>query len=110
MSSNSRACFWCTCSEHVLFSDILKALLKISKKCLDKISTEANGIFALIPPNKYMPIKLKKRKNKALFLIGGNGSGYKIKKKDINFKKLPVPPSGKRIKNVEVVIKLEKVK
>ncbi len=33
-----------------------------------------------------------------------------IKKKDINFKKLPVPPSGKRIKNVEVVIKLEKVK
>ena len=33
-----------------------------------------------------------------------------IKKKDINFKKLPVPPSGKRIKNVEVVIKLENVK
>ena len=31
-------------------------------------------------------------------------------KKDINFKKLPVPPSGKRIKNVEVVIKLEKRK
>ena len=33
-----------------------------------------------------------------------------LKKKDINFKKLPVPPSGKRIKNVEVVIKLENVK
>ena len=33
-----------------------------------------------------------------------------IKKKDLNFKKLPVPPSGKRIKNVEVVIKLEKIK
>ena len=33
-----------------------------------------------------------------------------IKKKDVNFKKLPVPPSGKRIKNVEVVIKLENVK
>ena len=33
-----------------------------------------------------------------------------IKKKNINFKKLPVPPSGKRIKNVEVVIKLENVK
>ncbi len=33
-----------------------------------------------------------------------------IKKKDINIKKLPVPPSGKRIKNVEVVIKLENVK
>ena len=33
-----------------------------------------------------------------------------IKKKNINFKKLPLPPSGKRIKNVEVVIKLENVK
>ena len=33
-----------------------------------------------------------------------------IKKKDINFKKLPVPPTGKRIKNVEVVIKLEDIK
>lgn len=55
-----------------------------SANIVDQISTEANGIFALIPPNKYMPIKLKKRKNKALFLIGGNGSGYKIKKKDIN--------------------------
>ena len=39
-----------------------------------------------------------------------SGKLIDIKKKDINFKKLPVPPSGKRIKNVEVVIKLENIK
>ena len=39
-----------------------------------------------------------------------SGKLIDIKRKDINFKKLPVPPSGKRIKNVEVVIRVRKRK
>ena len=32
-----------------------------------------------------------------------------IKNKEIHFKKIPTPPIGKKIKNVEVVIKLENI-
>ena len=38
-----------------------------------------------------------------------NGKLIDIKNKEIDFKKIPTPPSGKRIKNVEVVIKLEDI-
>ena len=41
------------------------------------------NIETILPPNKFNPFKHIRKKNKVLFLIGGNGSGYKYKKKDI---------------------------
>ena len=38
-----------------------------------------------------------------------NGKLIDIKNKEIHFKKIPTPPVGKKIKNVEVVIKLEDI-
>ena len=38
-----------------------------------------------------------------------NGRLIDIKNKEIHFKKIPTPPIGKKIKNVEVVIKLEDI-
>ena len=38
-----------------------------------------------------------------------NGKLIDIKNKEIHFKKIPTPPIGKKIKNVEVVIKLEDI-
>ena len=38
-----------------------------------------------------------------------NGKLIDIKNKEIHFKKIPTPPIGKKIKNVEVVIKLENI-
>ena len=38
-----------------------------------------------------------------------NGKLIDIKNKEIHFKKIPAPPKGKKIKNVEVVIKLENI-
>ena len=38
-----------------------------------------------------------------------NGKLIDIKNKEIDFKKIPTPPTGKKIKNVEVVIKLENI-
>ena len=38
-----------------------------------------------------------------------NGKLIDIKNKEIHFKKIPAPPIGKKIKNVEVVIKLEDI-
>ena len=49
---------------------------------IDK-TNDPSAIHTLIPPNKFKPLKYFKKKNRVLFLIGGNGSGYKIKKRDI---------------------------
>ena len=43
---------------------------------------KTNIIKTILPPNRFSPTKNKRNKNRVLFLIGGNGSGYKYKKKD----------------------------
>ena len=47
-----------------------------------KIKKNSNSIHTILPPNRFNPLNHAKNKNKVLFLIGGNGSGYKYKKKD----------------------------
>ncbi|MFL2730471.1 MAG: ELM1/GtrOC1 family putative glycosyltransferase [Gammaproteobacteria bacterium] len=41
-----------------------------------------SNVKTILPPNRFKPLKNIIKKNRALFLIGGNGSGYKFKKKD----------------------------
>ena len=48
----------------------------------DKIKKNSKSIHTILPPNRFNPIHHAKKKNKVLFLIGGNGSGYKYKKED----------------------------
>lgn len=47
-----------------------------------KIKKNSNSIHTILPPNRFNPLNHAKNKNKVLFLIGGNGSGYKYKKED----------------------------
>ena len=47
-----------------------------------KTKNNNSNIETILPPNRFSPIKHNRKKNKSLFLIGGNGSGYKFKKKD----------------------------
>lgn len=42
----------------------------------------SNNIKTILPPNRFNPLKHLRTNNKVLFLIGGDGSGYKYKKKD----------------------------
>ena len=43
---------------------------------------KSNVIKTILPPNRFNPLKHLRTNNKVLFLIGGDGSGYKYKKKD----------------------------
>ena len=49
---------------------------------VDKNKNKYFDIETILPPNRFSPFKQVRKKNESLFLIGGNGSGYKYKKKD----------------------------
>lgn len=46
------------------------------------VEKNSSNIKTILPPNRFNPLKHLKTSNKVLFLIGGDGSGYKYKKKD----------------------------
>ncbi len=78
----------------------------------------SSNVETILPPNRFSPIKHNRKKNKSLFLIGGNGSGYKYKKEDffelcqqikkysIDSGKIPVIVTSRRTKKShELLIK-----
>ena len=81
-------------------------------------NNNSSNIETILPPNRFSPIKHNRKKNKSLFLIGGNGSGYKYKKEDffelcqqikkysIDSGKIPVIVTSRRTKKShELLIK-----
>ena len=83
-----------------------------------KTKNNNSNIETILPPNRFSPIKHNRKKNKSLFLIGGNGSGYKYKKEDffelcqqikkysIDSGKIPVIVTSRRTKKShELLIK-----
>jgi len=83
-----------------------------------KTKNNNSNIETILPPNRFSPIKHNRKKNKSLFLIGGNGSGYKyknedffelcqqIKKYSIDSGKIPVIVTSRRTKKShELLIK-----
>ena len=83
-----------------------------------KTKSNNSNIETILPPNRFSPIKHNRKKNKSLFLIGGNGSGYKYKKEDffelcqqikkysIDSGKIPVIVTSRRTKKShELLIK-----
>ena len=86
------------------------ANLVLGENIKDKKTKISSNIQIILPPNRFNPFKYTGKKNKVLFLIGGNGSGYKYKKKDffklckqiINYihdsKKTPIIVTSRRTK------------
>ena len=62
--------------------EYFSANLVLGENFREKKMNISSNIPIILPPNKFNPFKHSGIKNKVLFLIGGNGSGYKYKKKD----------------------------
>jgi len=62
--------------------EYFSANLVLGENIRDKKTKISSNIPIILPPNRFNPFKHSGIKNKVLFLIGGNGSGYKYKKKD----------------------------
>ena len=63
--------------------EYFSANLVLEENIRKKKTKISSNIPIILPPNRFNPFKHSGIKNKVLFLIGGNGSGYKYKKKDI---------------------------
>ena len=62
--------------------EYFSANLVLEENIRKKKTKISSNIPIILPPNRFKPFKHSGIKNKVLFLIGGNGSGYKYKKKD----------------------------
>lgn len=62
--------------------EYFSANLVLGENIKEKKTKISSNIPIILPPNRFNPFKHLEIKNKVLFLIGGNGSGYKYKKKD----------------------------